>query len=126
MRKLQDDANDLVYEFYSERGIEPKNIDEDGRDEIIKSLFLEEERFLTFQELETYLGNSLSGYCEYLEDFEEYKNDYDLPEPFHQFSPFDVMNYLWTVYGRQVDYNDIQERIDENKTAELTDEEDSL
>ena len=124
--KLRDDASDLVYEFYSEQGIEPKNIDEDGKAEIIKTLFLEDLRFVTFQELETYLGNSLSGYCEYLEDFEEVKNDFELPEPFHQFSPFDVMNYLWTVYGRTIDYDEIQERIDENNTAELTDEEDSL
>jgi hypothetical protein len=127
MPQLRDDANDLIYEFYSERGIEPKDIDEDGRNEIIKTLFLEDLRFSGEEELQKYLGDSLSAYCRHLEDYDEYKGEFDIPsEDFQEFSPFDVMNWLWTCYGRTMDYDDLQARIDENKTAELTDEEDSL
>ena len=127
MPQLQDDANDLVYEFYSERGIEPKNIDEITREEIIRELFFKEERFNDYEALQKYLGDSLTAYCEYLEEYEEHRCHFDTPnEDFQEFSPFDVMNWLWKVYGRTMDYDYLQERIDDDKTDDETTEEDSL
>jgi hypothetical protein len=108
MTKLEDEAEEAIYDYFIENGQEPKDIDEEGRDRIIQELFNTEPKFC-YHSLKDFLDNRFSDYCEYLEDYNEYIDDYGAEKTA---DPVDLMNMLWYIYGSKVDFGDIQERMD--------------
>ena len=118
MTKLQDEAEEAIYDYFIENGEEPKDIDEEERDRIIQELFNTEPRFF-HHSLMDFLENRFSNYCEYLEDYEEYKSEF---EGVNTTDPVDMMNTLWYIYGSRVDFGYIQERMDREREEEEEEE----
>ena len=109
MTTLFKEATELVLDYFLDNHIQPKNQSEEDREAMVEELFNTNLRFC-HHSLIDFLGNRFSDYVEYLEDYEEYINDYGTEKTA---DPVDVMNRVWYIYGNRIDYEEIQERIDD-------------